>query len=183
MFCAKFGWNWPSGSGEKDFKICQCIFCYFVIISPWKRTWSFLWTNSNPLPPGMFYANLVGKERLKFAQSFWRRRFTSALLECLPLEKRWPFIKTKNSVHLRMLCVRFSWNWPGGYGEKDFNKFCQCIFGIISSWKKVWSFIWKTWVPFIQRSLSQVWLKLAQWFWRRRWKCEKLTDGRLSTCY
>ena len=23
--------------------------------------------------------------------------------------------------------------------------------------------------------LCQVWLKLAQWFWRRRWKCEKFT--------
>ena len=26
--------------------------------------------------------------------------------------------------------------------------------------------------------LCQVWLKLAQWFWRRRWKCEKFTDRR-----
>ena len=25
-------------------------------------------------------------------------------------------------------------------------------------------------------TLCQVWLKLAQWFWRRRWKCEKFTD-------
>ena len=24
-------------------------------------------------------------------------------------------------------------------------------------------------------ALCQVWLKLAQWFWRRRWKCEKFT--------
>ena len=24
-------------------------------------------------------------------------------------------------------------------------------------------------------TLCQVWLKLAQWFWRRRWICEKLT--------
>ena len=26
MLCAKFGWNWPSGSEEKIFKYCQCIF-------------------------------------------------------------------------------------------------------------------------------------------------------------
>ena len=25
-------------------------------------------------------------------------------------------------------------------------------------------------------ALFQVWLKLAQWLWRRRWKCEKFTD-------
>ena len=24
--CAKFGRNWPSASGEKDFKFCYCIF-------------------------------------------------------------------------------------------------------------------------------------------------------------
>ena len=27
-------------------------------------------------------------------------------------------------------------------------------------------------------ALCQVWLKLVQRFWRRRWKCEKFTDGR-----
>ena len=27
-------------------------------------------------------------------------------------------------------------------------------------------------------ALRQIWLKLAQWFWRRRKKCEKFTDRR-----
>ena len=36
MYGAKFGWNWPSSSGEKDFNISSMCFCYFVIISPWK---------------------------------------------------------------------------------------------------------------------------------------------------
>ena len=30
--------------------------------------------------------------------------------------------------------------------------------------------------PSPRDTLCQVWLKLAQWFWRRRWKCEKFTD-------
>ena len=30
--------------------------------------------------------------------------------------------------------------------------------------------------PSPKDALCQVWLKLAQWFWRRRWKCEKFTD-------
>ena len=30
--------------------------------------------------------------------------------------------------------------------------------------------------PSPKDTLCQVWLKLAQWFWRRRWKCEKFTD-------
>ena len=33
MLCAKFGWNWLSGSGE-DFKILSMYFCYFINISP-----------------------------------------------------------------------------------------------------------------------------------------------------
>ena len=37
MLCAKFGWNWLSGSGEEDFLLSSIYFCFFVIISPWKR--------------------------------------------------------------------------------------------------------------------------------------------------
>ena len=32
--------------------------------------------------------------------------------------------------------------------------------------------------PSPEDALCQVWLKLAQWFWRRRWKCEKFIDTR-----
>ena len=31
--------------------------------------------------------------------------------------------------------------------------------------------------PSPKDALCQVWLKLVQWFWRRRWKCEKFIDG------
>jgi hypothetical protein len=47
--------------------------------------------------------------------------------------------------------------------EKIFKNF-QCIFTIISPWRRV--------IPFLSPSpkddLCQVWLKLAKWFWRRR---------------
>ena len=29
-------------------------------------------------------------------------------------------------------------------------------------------------------TLCQVWKKLTQWFWERRWICEKFTDGRIE---
>ena len=32
--------------------------------------------------------------------------------------------------------------------------------------------------PVSKNALCQVWLKLAYWFWWRRWACEKFTDGR-----
>ena len=53
MLCAKFGWHWLRGSGEKDFQILSMHFRYFVIISPWERAWSFIWRNFNPLYPRM----------------------------------------------------------------------------------------------------------------------------------
>ena len=53
MLCAKFGWNWPSGSGEEDFLISSMYFRYFVILSPWKRAGPFIWTNLNLLHPRM----------------------------------------------------------------------------------------------------------------------------------
>ena len=56
MLCAKFGWNWLSGSGEEVVLIASMYFHYFVIISPWKRARPFIWTNLNPLHPRMLCA-------------------------------------------------------------------------------------------------------------------------------
>ena len=56
MLLAKFGWNWPGGSGEEDFLISSMYFRYFVIISPWKRLGPFIWRNLNPLHTRMLCA-------------------------------------------------------------------------------------------------------------------------------
>ena len=56
MLCAKIGWNWLSGSVEENFLISSMYFRYFKIISLWKRAGSFIWTNLNPLHPGMLWA-------------------------------------------------------------------------------------------------------------------------------
>ena len=41
-------------------------------------------------------------------------------------------------------------------------------FVIFSPWKRAWPFIWKkTSIPFTKRCFYQVWLKLAQRFWRK----------------
>ena len=56
ILCAKFGWNWPSGSGEEDVLISSMYFHYFIIISPWKGAGPFIWTNLNPLHPGILCA-------------------------------------------------------------------------------------------------------------------------------
>ena len=65
----KFGWNWPSGSGEEDFWILSMYFCYFVIISPLEWAGPFIWINLNPLHPRKLLCQVL----LKLAQWFWRR--------------------------------------------------------------------------------------------------------------
>ena len=37
-------------------KFCQCIFRYFVIISPWNKAEPFIWTDLNPHHPWMLCA-------------------------------------------------------------------------------------------------------------------------------
>ena len=112
--------NWPSGSGEKDF--LKSYFYYFVIISPWKRAGPFIWTNLNPLYP-------------------------------------------------RMLCAKFGWNWLSGSGEEDFFNFVN-VFSLFRYYLPLEKggalHLNKLESPLPKDALCQVWLKLAQWFWRRR---------------
>ena len=96
-------------------------FRYFIIISPWKWARPFIWRNLNPLHP-------------------------------------------------RMLGAKFGWNWPSGSREEDF-KFCQCIllfrrYLLLEKGRALHLIKLKSSLP--KDGLCQVWLKLAQWFWRRR---------------
>ena len=92
MLCTKFGWNWLSGSWEEDFYVSSMYFRYFVIILPWKEVWSF---NKLEIPsPNDAFCEVL----LKLAQWFSRRFFKK-----------------------RMLCAKFSWNWPSGSWNEDEN--------------------------------------------------------------
>jgi hypothetical protein len=51
----KYDLFWLSGSGEDFLKMTSPHFCIFVIISPLKRTWSFIWTIYNPLYSSMIW--------------------------------------------------------------------------------------------------------------------------------
>ena len=134
MISPKFDWNWSSGSEDEDFQISSMYFCYFVIISHWKWAWPFIRMNLNPFHP-------------------------------------------------RMICAKFDWNYPSGSAEENFHISSMYFrhFVIISPWKWAWPFIWTNLIPLPKVALSQVWLKLAKWFWRRRWKCEKFTTTTTTT--
>ena len=123
ILCAKFGWNWSSGSGEEDFLISSMYFHNFVIISPWKRAGPFNWTNLNPLHPRMLCAVW-----LKLAQWFWRRRFLHFRKYILLFHIYLPFEKG-GALQLNKLesplpkdaLSKLGWNWPSGSGEEDEN--------------------------------------------------------------
>ena len=73
-----------------------------------------------------------------------------------PWDRAGPSIWTNlNSLHPRMLCVKFGWNWLRGSGEEDFlilsMYFCCSL--IISPWKRVGPFIWTNLNPFYPRML------------------------------
>ena len=54
--------NWASGSGGEDFEILWKKNYYFVIISPWRWAWPFIWTNLNSLHLRMLYAKFGWNE-------------------------------------------------------------------------------------------------------------------------
>ena len=114
MLCAKFGWNWPSGSGEKDFLISSMYFRYFIIISPWKRRGPSL-------------------------EQIW-----------IPFTQGW-FVPSSSLTQIDSMDL-----------EKIF-KFCNvfCYFVISSLGKGQGPSFEQIWIH------PRVWLKLAQWFWRR----------------
>ena len=64
MLCAKFGWNWLSGSGEEDFLIWSMYFHYFVIISPRKRAGPIIWTNLYSTCNVIFYYSILSYRAL-----------------------------------------------------------------------------------------------------------------------
>ena len=51
----------------------------------------------------------------------------------------------------------------------------------LTSEKDVTLYLNKLEFPLPKDVLCQVWLKLIQWFWRRRWKCEKFTTMTTTT--
>ena len=87
------------------FKISSMYFCYFVIISPWKRAGPFIWTNLIPHHP-MIDCNMFGWNWPVFR----RRRFLNfSMYFCyfiiiFPWKKAELFISTNlNSLYPRML--------------------------------------------------------------------------------
>ena len=132
MLCAKFGWNWLSGSGEEDFFNFVNVFSLFLYYLPLERG-------------GNLHLN-------KFESPSPKDVLCQVWLNCI-----------------------------SGSGEEDFFNFVN-VFSLFRNYlpleKNGALHLNKVESPSPKDGLCLVWLKLAQWFWRRRWKCEKFTDRR-----
>ena len=158
---AKIGWNWSS-SFKEHFQILPMYFLDFVVIS---------------------------------IDLFW-----TYFIVYIHIQKVWTQVLTTNEV-LTLISIR---NGHGSSFEQMWITFTQGCFGpslvkigpvvyekkifkirkyiIISHLKRVCPFHRIKLNPSIKKSLFQVWLKFAQWFWRARWKFKKYreTDRRTT---
>jgi hypothetical protein len=71
-----------------------------------------------------------------------------------PLKRDWPFIRTNlNYLHQRIICTKFDWFWPAGFGEKDFSQF------------SVYFYYFATISPWLSLSFKDTWiLSILGWF-------------------
>ena len=154
------------------FSISSMYFCYFATISPWKRA------TPSPLPKDAFCQVL-----LNWFSGSWEEDFFLLFRNYLPLEKGGSFIWTNISpLNPRMQCSKFGWNWPSWSWEDYISSMYFCNFIIISTWKKGRAIhMNKLDFPLCKDVLCQLWLKLAQWFWRRR-QCEMFTTKQRQRC-
>jgi hypothetical protein len=86
--------------------------------------------------------------------------------------------------HPRIISAKFGWDWLNSFRGEDFFQISSPLFLFLAWWPS-WLEVGITEHKFgrgpSQDHSTKVWLQLAQWFLRRRLKCEMLTDGRQTT--
>ena len=142
--------------------------------------WFFIWRNLNPLHQRILCAKigwnwLPGSREEDF--------LISSMYFCnyLPLEKGGALHLNKfKSPLLKDALCQFWWKLAQWFWRRRFLNFFD-VFSLFCNYlpleKGVALHLNKLDSPLPKNTLCQVWLKLVQWFWRRRWKCEKFTDG------
>ena len=168
MLCAKFCWNWPSGSREEDFKILTMYFHYFVIISPWKNVGPFI-CKKKPRPPfsqGWIESSLVEIGSVVLEMKIFKfRQCYLPLVKSMVIHLKKLESPSPKDAFCQVWLKLAQWFW------RMFLNFINVFFSIL--WL---SLLWKMWGP----SFEQYWIlftqgcivpslvKSAQWFWRRR---------------
>ena len=167
MLCAKFGWNWLHGSGEKEFLNFLTVSLLFPLEK--ERVPSFEQTKI-PFTQKWFVPCFVESGKIVLKKKTFRFRQCIFAIVIIPVrkgldpsfEQTWiPFTKGwLVSVWLKLM-QRF---W-----RKIFLNFVNVfsLFRYYLPWKRAGSFLNKLVFPSSKVALCQVWLKLVQWFWRK----------------
>ena len=86
--------------------------------------------------------------------------------------------------HPRIISAKFGWDWLSSFRGEDFFNFHPPFF-LFLAWRPSWLEVGITRHNFgtgpSKDHSTKVWLQLAQWFLRRRLKCEMLTDRRTKS--
>ena len=93
-------------------------FRYFVIISPWKRAWPFIWTNMNSHHPRMLCAKFGWNWHSCSEEEDFEFHQCTGYICFFVIISLWkkvrPFIGTNlHPLYPRMVCAKFGWNWGG----------------------------------------------------------------------
>ena len=107
---------------RRFFLISSMYFRYFVIISPLKNAWPFIWTNLNLLHPRMLYANFGWN----WPSGSGEEDFQVLSMYFLYFSFISPWTNL-NLLHPTILCAKFCWNWPSGFGEDCFKDIVQIV--------------------------------------------------------
>ena len=139
MLCAKFGWNWLSGSGEVDFLILSIYFSLFRNYLPLEKGRAILLNSLNPLHPRTYFAKFgwnwpsgSGEEDFGISSIYF------CLLKLSPLEKglvlhldKLKFPSPKDAL-CQVLLKLDQWFLR----RKLISSMYFCYFVIISPWKR-----------------------------------------------
>ena len=150
---------------------------------PLEKGGAFIWTNLNPLHPRMLWA----KFGWNLPSSSWEEDFSISSMYfhswviISPLKKGGNPSFEQIWVLITQGCFVPSLVEIGSVVlRRRFFNFVN-VFSLFRNYlpleKGGAHYLNKLESPSPKDALCQVWLKLAQWFWRRRWKCEKFTDG------
>ena len=164
-YLCQVDWNWPSGSGEKDFLNLSMYFRNFVIISPWKRARLFIWANLNPLQPKMNYAKFGWNWLRGSGEDFWKFVNVNSIFPYyLPLEKGGALLLNKLEFpspkdYLCQVWLKLTqWFWRGRF-LKFVNAFSQ--FYNYLPLEKNWPFVWTILNPIYPRMICANLVKIG----------------------
>ena len=100
-----------------------------------------------------------------------------------PWKKAGPFIWTNESPSPKDALYQVWMKWAQWFWTRRFFNFVNVLLFLnyLPLEKDRAHHLNKLESPSPKDVLCQVWLKLAHWFWRRRWKCEKFTTTTTTT--